>query len=183
MNSKENSLIAIIGILTVALLGVYFVFFMPKPTDNKEVTKYEYESTTVSESNSEQVEKKEFGSLKELSQKAGFTVKPLTLKSAAVTASKFILYGNGIAEIKYACDTGNRLTYRQSKGSGDNTGSAPVYHDFKKLRTLLLKGSNGKYGVAVWEKDGFTYSITSDELLDESELVKLTGENLDSDKK
>lgn len=38
MNSKENSLIAIIGILTALLLGVYIVFFMPKPTDNKAVT-------------------------------------------------------------------------------------------------------------------------------------------------
>lgn len=182
MNSKENSVIAILGILTTLLLGVYFVFFMPKPTDNKDVTEYEYESVAVSESRSEQGEKKEVGSLKELSQKAGFTVKPLSPKTASVTASKFTAYKNGIAEIIYTCDTGNKLTYRQSKGSGDNTGSAPVYHDFKKLRTLLLKGSNGKYGVAVWEKDGFTYSITSDELLDESELVKLTGEKLDSDK-
>ncbi len=183
MNSKETTVTTLIVLAAIGVLAVYCIFFAPKPTDNKEVTEYEYESAVVSESHSEQGEKKEFGSLKELSQKAGFTVKPLTPKSTAVTASKFILYGNGIAEIKYACDTGNKLTYRQSKGSGDNTGSAPVYHDFKKLRTLLLKGSNGKYGVAVWEKDGFTYSITSDELLDEGELVKLTGENFDSDKK
>lgn len=183
MNSKETTVTTLIVLAAIGVLAVYCIFFAPKSTDKQEVTEYEYESTVVSESHSEQDEKKEFGSLKELSQKAGFTVKPLKPKGTAVTTSKFILYGNGIAEIIYTCDTRNKLTYRQSKGSGDNTGSAPVYHDFKKLRTLLLKGSNCKYGVAVWEKDGFTYSITSEELLDEGELIKLTGENLDSDKK
>lgn len=107
----------------------------------------------------------EFSSLEELSAAAGFAVKqpqsfPFTVQETTYT----LLFGE-LAQVEQTSVSGETLLYRVSQEEGDNSGDYTVYSVEQPLNVdeteVLLKGSESGFCLAVWQKDGFSYSLHS----------------------
>lgn len=101
----------------------------------------------------------------ELSQKVGFPVEDLSYIPFAIKETSYKAYGNDLAEILYIGDT-QSLCYRKSPGSKDNSGDYNVYDSEMQSEVdniqVTWKGNNGKYYLAAWSKEGYSYSISID---------------------
>ncbi len=53
---------------------------------------------------------------------------------------------------------------RQSQGMEDNSGDFNQYSDMKTLTVadadVTLKGADGRFTLALWQKDGFSYFLS-----------------------
>lgn len=151
--------------LAVLLIGTaifqkYFVPQQPAPTPMGASVKNLMEIT-------------EFATAKELSQTVGFEVTDLSGLPITVEHTTYLSFGQELAQIEYT-DGNQTITFRKSAGSEDNSGDYTAYSitEIQKINsdTVTLKGEKEKYHLAIWEKDGFSYSlhftngITSDEM-------------------
>ena len=80
------------------------------------------------------------------------------------------VYTNGwneFAQVEY--QGGNQteseeVLFRKAKGTDDISGDYNVYTDVKEIAVnetaVTLKGKNGQYSLAIWQQDGFTYSLS-----------------------
>lgn len=77
---------------------------------------------------------------------------------------QYATYENAMAEIEYTGGNGETACLRKSRGEEDNSGDYNVYGDTKTITvngvTITLKGENGRYTLAVWQKNGFSYSLS-----------------------
>lgn len=81
-----------------------------------------------------------------------------------------------LAEIRFSNDT-NTINYRVSAGSEDNSGINYVYDSTKKITVdgsqITCKGNGETISLAVWEKDGFSYSLSSEEGLNAAQIQNM----------
>lgn len=102
-------------------------------------------------------------SLNELSHAAGFAVQEITALPFEAESISYTWFDDAIAEIVYEGKE-NGLTLRQSKGEADNSGDYNEYEQIDSFAidgsSVTIKGSNEAYVLAIWQKDGFSYSIT-----------------------
>ena len=71
-------------------------------------------------------------------------------------------------------DYENGMYIRKASGSGDISGD---YNDYSKVETVngvTLKGENGKFSLAVWNRDGYTYAVGVQEAMSQSDMLELT---------
>ena len=106
----------------------------------------------------------EYKSARELSKASGIEIEDLRNLPFEATETVYLDYQNNLAEINYSNET-QRLWYRASKGSGDNSGD---YNEYEKIGTretggvtFTLKGSGDLIYCALYEKNGCSYSIGS----------------------
>lgn len=115
----------------------------------------------------------EYTSTRELSSSVGFEVKDVKNIPFEVEEIKYISYWKELAEIVYSGDE-NTLTFRMSEGSDDNSGDYNEYEEVKSYSvddyTVILKGSNGLYNLAIWSDGSFSYSLELDVALSETDL-------------
>ena len=121
----------------------------------------------------------EVESLDELSQALGFSVPEVKYIPFEVTG---IVYTNGwntFAQVEY--EGGNlekgqaenqmedqteseAVLFRKARGTDDISGDYNVYTDVKEITVneaaVTLKGESGQYKLAIWQQDGFTYSLS-----------------------
>ena len=102
-------------------------------------------------------------SVQELSERTGISIqdiKGLPFQSENVC---YYAYGQDMAEIVYQ-GAGQQAVYRKSAGSGDNSGDYLQYDEVKRMELngteILLKGSAGRYVLAVWENETQSYSLS-----------------------
>lgn len=102
-------------------------------------------------------------SVQELSERTGISIqdiKGLPFQSENVC---YYAYGQNMAEIVYQGD-GQQAVYRKSAGNGDNSGDYLQYDEVKRMELngteILLKGSAGRYVLAVWENETHSYSLS-----------------------
>lgn len=77
---------------------------------------------------------------------------------------QYAAYENGMAEVVYTGADQETACLRKSRGAEDNSGDYNTYGDIKTLTvngvSVTLKGENGRYTLAVWQKNGFSYSLS-----------------------
>ena len=105
----------------------------------------------------------EAASAEELSELVGFDVADLEGLPFEPTRTCYTAYWGELAEIRY--DNGQEeAVFRKSAGSDDNSGDANPYDTTCGLTVgdaaVTLKGNSGRYTLAVWSANGFSYSLS-----------------------
>lgn len=120
-----------------------------------------------------------YSSAAELSAAVGFDIADLPNLPFAPTETVYQKYNGNLAEIIYADDS-QSLNYRVSKGSEDNSGDYNEYETtyLKEINgiSVSLEGNGELIHKAVYEQDGYSYSITASEGFTEVQLVEMLGE-------
>ena len=97
-----------------------------------------------------------FSPMAELSQVLGFSVPEVKNIPFEVTST---VYTNGWNE--FAQD--EAVLFRKARGTDDISGDYNTYSDVKEVTvkevSVTLKGDDGQYKLAIWQQDGFAYSL------------------------
>ncbi len=121
----------------------------------------------------------ECSSVKELSDKVGFAVSEIDAETLpfAVKEISYLAYPDMLAEVNYRGSKGEEVSYREGIGSGDISGD---YNSYQQTQTIdiqnveiVLKGEQGIYRLAIWQKDGHAYSLSISEGADERVWTKI----------
>lgn len=107
---------------------------------------------------------KEYGSAEELSDAVGFTVREIGELPFTVKETLYFTYDDTLAEIRYTGDD-QEVYFRKSQGEDeDNSG---VYNTYSQTTPITVgdteitcKGESDAYELAIWKKDGYSYSIS-----------------------
>lgn len=107
---------------------------------------------------------KEYGSAEELSDAVGFTVREIGELPFTVKETLYFTYDDTLAEIRYTGED-QEVYFRKSQGEDeDNSG---VYNTYSQTTTITVgdteitcKGESDAYELAIWKKDGYSYSIS-----------------------
>ena len=107
---------------------------------------------------------KEYGSAEELSDAVGFTVREIGELPFTVKETLYFTYDDTLAEIRYTGDD-QEVYFRKSQGEDeDNSG---VYNTYSQTTTITVgdteitcKGESDAYELAIWKKEGYSYSIS-----------------------
>lgn len=107
---------------------------------------------------------KEYGSAEELSDAVGFTVREIGELPFTVKETLYFTYDDTLAEIRYTGDD-QEVYFRKSQGEDEyNSG---VYNTYSQTTTITVgdteitcKGESDAYELAIWKKDGYSYSIS-----------------------
>ena len=62
-------------------------------------------------------------------------------------------FDSGLAQVEYCGENGMTALLRKSQGTEDNSG------DFNQYPDVTFKGADGQFTLALWQKDGFSYSL------------------------
>lgn len=104
----------------------------------------------------------EVSSLTELEETVGFEVEELTELPFPVTDTVYTAFGSEMAEIRY-CGEGETAVLRKALGTEDPSGDYTQYEAEQELSvngtSVMLKGGNGQYLLALWQKGDFAYSV------------------------
>ena len=115
----------------------------------------------------------EHETLADLAKTVGFDVTLPTLDKA-YKETAFIDISGTIADVRFADDE-DTITFRKAKGSDDISGDNKTYKENKTIAvkdvSVSVKGNDG-INIATWQKDGFTYSFSSDKAMTQDALVK-----------
>lgn len=118
----------------------------------------------------------EYQSLEELSSELEFELFIPSQLELQMMETKYMLYLNELAEITYFNDT-NTIIYRMAKGNDDISGDYNVYDNSKEcetdIGTIMLKGNDDGYNLAIWSNNDFSYAISSSKPLSEDEFLKI----------
>lgn len=115
----------------------------------------------------------EHETLADLAKTVGFDVTLPTLDKA-YKETAFIDISGTIADVRFA-DGEDTITFRKAKGSDAISGDYNTYNENKTITvkgiSVSVKGNDG-INTATWQKDGFTYSFSSDKAMTQDALVK-----------
>lgn len=117
-------------------------------------------------------------SINELSRRMGFKVFGLYDFPFEVKSTEYTSYFDELAQITYR-GADNEIAYRQSSRAEetDNSGDYNEYPDVITTEldglSLILKGENGKYVLAIWYDENFCYSIRTEVGLEREEIEHL----------
>lgn len=106
----------------------------------------------------------EVDSLAELSKVLGFSVSEIKNIPFEVTRTVYTNGWNEFAQVEYQGESQEEsVLFRKARGTDDISGDYNVYSDVKEITVnnmaVTLKGENGVYSLAIWQKDGFVYSL------------------------
>ena len=118
----------------------------------------------------------ECSSASELSDMVGFPVTDIPSLPFTATSTTYTSYWKELAQIEYA-GSDETLLYRKSMEDGDNSGDYNEYETVTDATisdiSVTLKGNGGLYQLAIWQKDGYSYSISLTSSMTEQELLAL----------
>lgn len=107
----------------------------------------------------------EVDSLAELSQSIGFSVPEIKNIPFEVTSTEYTNGWNEFAQVEYQGGSQEEaVLFRKARGTDDISGDYNVYSDVKEITVndmaVTLKGENESYKLAIWQQDGFAYSLS-----------------------
>lgn len=115
----------------------------------------------------------EHETLADLAKTVGFDVTLPTLDKA-YKETAFIDISGTTADVRFA-DGEDTIIFRKAKDSDDISGDNNTYKENKTITvkgvSVSVKGNDG-INIATWQKDGFTYSFSSDKAMTQDALVK-----------
>lgn len=105
----------------------------------------------------------EAASLQELSELTGFTITEEFKLPFTPAETAYASYWRELAQIEYSGE-GQSAVFRKSIGTEDNSGDFSIYDDSAELvvdgHTVLLKGNDGGYSLAIWTDGEYSYSLS-----------------------
>lgn len=109
----------------------------------------------------------------ELSDAIGFTVKEIQELPFEIESVKYTSYWGELADIEYA-GSDNTAIFRMASGDEDVSG---YYGEFTSVEShmingydVTIKGNDGQYLLAVWQNDGYSYSVQFNEPVSQQEM-------------
>lgn len=106
-------------------------------------------------------------SLAELEQAAGYPV-PLPALPEGYTPALYQAIPGSLAEVRFT-GGGDTLLYRVGPGGGDVSGDYNAYPDTWSVEaggvSVTCKGADGTVSLALWERDGYSFSLSSEHRL------------------
>ena len=115
-------------------------------------------------------------SVDELSEILGFTVADIHNLPFEVEKTTYYACWKEYAEISYE-GTSQTALYRVTQGNTDISGDYNVYDDVKEVQTddsvVTLKGNEAGYVLAIWQKNGYSYSIAFTSPETEAQILKI----------
>lgn len=107
----------------------------------------------------------EVDSLAELSKSIGFSVLEVKNIPFEVTSTVYTNGWNEFAQVEYQGESQDEaVLFRKARGTDDISGDYNVYSDVKEITvnevSVTLKGDEGQYKLAIWQQDGFAYSLS-----------------------
>ncbi len=121
----------------------------------------------------------EYDSLEKLSKGIGFPVEDISVLSADKAEMYYLNIAGEIAHVKL--ENGHQMiVFRKSKGSEDNSGDYNSYTNIREQQAagaaVTLKSMEDKVSLALWEKDGYFYSMSFEpEVFEEDALNDIAG--------
>lgn len=119
-----------------------------------------------------------FTALAELENTAGFEINDI-YRYLPFTAEKtlYTYYSDmKIIEISYQ-GQGDSAIYRKSPGNEENSGDYNAYKDILTVNvsdiSVEIKGNGNLYNLALWEKDGYSYSLNLQNAIDKNEYISI----------
>lgn len=105
-----------------------------------------------------------FETVEEAEKAAGFMIDtPETFRNSTETAVS--VYNGNMIEIKYSAGDAGLLSIRKAAGNEDISGDYNRYDNEETITvsdiTATIKGDEGLVNCAVWNTDGYSYSLTS----------------------
>ncbi len=98
-----------------------------------------------------------------LEQAVGFSVEEAEHLPFAPQEVLYTAFDSGLAQVEYRGENGQTAILRKSQGTEDNSGDFNQYPDVETLTMadadVTLKGADGRFTLALWQKDGFSYSL------------------------
>lgn len=115
-------------------------------------------------------------SSEELANTVGFKVEGIAKLPFDVEETIYTSYGGDLGEIVYNGEN-QSVIFRKSIGDGDNSGDYTVYpktiHDHIAGNEIELKGNGELFYLAVWNMNGFSYSVGIKNGIDESTFTDI----------
>lgn len=107
----------------------------------------------------------EVDSLEELSKSIGFSVPEVKKIPFEVSNTVYTNGWNDFAQVAYQGESQTEeVLFRKARGTDDISGDYNAYADVKEVTVndtaVTLKGENGTCSLAIWQQDGFTYSLS-----------------------
>lgn len=110
-----------------------------------------------------------YNTLDEARKAVGFSFTVPTSIPANYKMKDIIVISNDIAEIFYKKDD-KKILYRTAKGNSDISGDYTIYEEVKTAMIgntkVTVKGNGGLVNLAIWTKDGISFSLNFDEACD-----------------
>ncbi|MEK3899283.1 MULTISPECIES: DUF4367 domain-containing protein [unclassified Paenibacillus] len=117
----------------------------------------------------------EVQSIEQLSKGVGFTMKEITDPLFSVKQVKYTSYWNDLGEIIYSGEQ-QQLVFRMSSRNEDVSGDYAENTSKKDITInrshVTLKGNDNHYVLAIWQSDGFSYSVQFTEPVSEQEMIR-----------
>ena len=116
----------------------------------------------------------EYASLEELSAAAGFEVKQPGNLPFEVQETTYSLVFGELAQVEQIGPAGESVLYRVSQEEGDNSGDYNTYSREEQQTVgdvvVTMKDTEDGCRLAVWQVDGFSYSLSSSVDLTEEQM-------------
>jgi hypothetical protein len=117
-----------------------------------------------------------YSTLDEARKAVGFAFAVPTSFPTEYQRKDIIVIGNYLAEIFY--NKGDqKILYRTARGNSDISGNDTAYEEVKTVAVgsskVTMKGKNGLVNLAIWSKDGISYSLDFDEACDQNTVFSI----------
>ena len=126
-----------------------------------------------------------FDSIDDLEGSAQFDINVPESVDGSTSCSYFnYVYENGfnIAEVQYLDDDGNLIcVIRKAQGERNISDCVDCFSVERRVEvddigTVNLSGNNSGYAVAYWIRGGYSYSVTTDEMITEDAMLELVSQ-------
>lgn len=176
--SAYAKIFAVIACSFVLLLGIHAIPSLishdfSKPGTNSDLSSNDLTGQGKDSDLATALPPVEYNSAEELADAVGFKINGIP--SLAIQTSQ-ISYSaiDSLAQIDYQISDNQCISFRKSPGSDDNSGD---YTDYSVTRTLTvsecivtIKGNDNTFSLAIWEHDGYAYSIWFSKAVKHAEL-------------
>ena len=121
----------------------------------------------------------EVASMQQATELTGFTMR-IPEGKAPYTEKTISVIGEDMIEVAYSKEEPFAVGYsiRKARAAGDISGDYTEYTESKEVdsegRKVTLKGEAGRYSLALWEENGFSYAVKAQEkLMTEEEILEI----------
>lgn len=110
----------------------------------------------------------EVASMQQATELTGFTMR-IPEGKAPYTEKTISVIGEDMIEVAYSKEEPSAVGYsiRKARAEGDISGDYTEYTESKEVdsegRKVTLKGEAGRYSLALWEENGFSYAVKAQE--------------------
>lgn len=116
----------------------------------------------------------EYHTVEQLSKAVGFAMKEITELPFIAKETQYKSYSNELAEVVYQ-DAEHMAVLRMALGREDVSGNYGEYNQIKDVvvngSSVTLKGNDRHYVLAIWQQDGYSYSVQFTEPVSEQLLL------------